>query len=670
MSGLTRLTTVLAGAALVTGCQTIAGFFNDTALAAPGKVSMKSISKDCFRDPMPGYGGDYSSLSVEVLQRIASDCTDAAPRTDSISQRTTSLLHVGQADLALGARALADKNNQESSARLGLAASALEKVLGATLDDVTVDKTKADIAARAALDLSRVYEMQRRYPEALAAVDQMLKVRPGSAAAYYQRSQINLARGGADSLRAAVDDLAIFSSDLKTENPNLVDQGRRELVVRSVQLGNAILDGSQTREGAQAAIDAFGKAEAGAVASKGAIDKNSIAAIYSSLGRAKLRMAGLSTPGGSAEYGCAAGVAQPYWLNAALVNFRSALVNAPDSPEANAGVGCALQALDSPNDAIPAFSRAAELAPNNVGNQLALARALAAANRSGEAAPIYENALSLVRDNPGKTSQILVEIAQIHLQTLEGLRRAGSTDEARKSAEMASAIENLDLAVKADPANVAARVWRGEFYVGYRPNAVLARKDLLEAERLTRFSNEKMLRAEALYRLSQLEMRPPVNPRAAIDDAKGAVAIVDRTEYKDHACLVHIKFLPRFPGLDGDTKNYCGAGRSDSDAKGKLYEGMYYLGTTQFKRGRDQDNGWESASKSFENGLVSLGQPSVEEGQQVKDLRAKLFVGLAYAYSCIGMRGLGGDMLVKAGAGQEDARQFFTDYGVGTCARR
>src|SRR3972149_3382144 len=113
---LARMMVVLAGTALATGCQTVAGFTNAVAQPSGGK----SVSKECF-SPTLSSTPDFSTADEARLRAIAESCGYSADFPDSIRQRTTALYHAGRANLEIGADAIALR--REAPAGFGLPAA-------------------------------------------------------------------------------------------------------------------------------------------------------------------------------------------------------------------------------------------------------------------------------------------------------------------------------------------------------------------------------------------------------------------------------------------------------------------------------------------------------------------------------------------------------------------
>ena len=662
-ASMAKLSWMLAGTALASGCQSMMGI---TAKAAPlfrgGNCAASSA--------VPG----ETTSDPSRLEAIARSCEAAAGNTDSIRERTGLLYQAGTANMLLGEYYKARHSEPPLGLGLATAADQLDLVVRSTTYGGPVAPTKnskadtSNIAGAARLALARTYKSQGRYPEAIATLEKMLAAAPTqpNAAAKLELARVYLerSRDGAvadGSLEKAVGYLDVFSGDLKYEDPALVAEGRSELIDRASQLGLAMMNAPQSRESSQRAIDALGKAETGAVAAGDSIPRAKVADIYVKLGQAKLRMAGLPTAGAPTVFDCNS-KADSFWLGQAQISFTTALAKASDSAEANAGMGCARQAIAfqtgaPPTDAIPWFEQAVARAPSEKRYWLSYASALGASGR--DATPAFNKALALAGDDPAQAAAIHVEIAKIYLSR-------GQTDLAMQSAHNALA---------ADKNNGGAHLVLGKALYLNRDSggsSVQAKREMDQAIELTRLrAEQKAVSADALYYRSLLEMEPANRaPRQSVRDAIDASNTLDKPEYKDQACLATVRFLDST--LIADGKIRCSVDDSPDAsvfAKGALHEGMFYLATTHVS-GIDKDKGREYALKSFDKGIARLGDGGPGEDPTTRSLRAKLTVGRAIAYSCVGLRDTGlGIMRSVDVSYQDEADRFFTQYDVKSCVR-
>jgi tetratricopeptide (TPR) repeat protein len=653
---------LLAGTALATGCQTVAGLTN--AAAQTGG------SKDCYGNTLTS-GPDFTAADELRLRSIADRCVYAADNTDSIRQRTTALFHAGRANLEMGSDAIAQRRDAPAGYGLPAAATQLELVVGNTRYEALPakggDKARNDLAGLARLELARTYKLQARYANAIDTLDKMINAAPSlpNAAAKLELARVYLARSrdGAvqdGSLEKAVGYLDVFSSDLKGEDPTLVATGRAELVEAATKLGLAMMNAPASAESSQRAIDAFSKAEKGALASGGSAPAARVGEIYVRLGQAKLRMAGLPSAGASTEFQCES-KADTYWLGEAEKNFTQALAKS-DSAEANAGMGCARQAIayqsgSRPTDAVAWYEKAVARDRENLRYQLSYASALGATGNDATAA--FQRALNLAR-NKTEEANIHVEIAKIYLNK-------GQTD---------AAIASAQNALNADKSSGAAHLVLGKAYYADRAGkpsvAWAAKRELDAAVAATRLrAEQKPLYADALYHRSLLSMEAPTTaPTTAVRDATEAVNTIDRPEYKEQACLAIVRFMNT--ALVADGKIRCSAELTNdtvTGAKGLLMEGMFFLATTRVP-GIDRDKGWEWALNSFEQGVSRIGTTSLGEGPDIGLLRAKLRVGEAISYSCVGLRERGLATMRDVDVNyQAQAEQYFVRYNVKNCTR-
>ena len=671
-AGAINLAWLLAGTVLASGCQSI----GLTARASPAG----SGDRNCYGIVYPGVDADFAALDPGRLEAIARGCALAAGETDSVRSRTAALFNAGRANLELGRYHRDHRTDPPLGLGLTTAADQLDLVVRATNYTVAAIEndpkkkakakpTDADIPGAARLALARVYKLQGRYPEAIRTLEAMLAAAPSqpNAAAKLELARVYLdrSRDGAiadGSLEKAVGYLDVFSLDLINEDPALVREGRLELINRASQLGLAMMSAPPSRESSQRAIDALAKAEAGAVAAGDAVPAAAVAGIYIKLGQAKLRMAGLPTIQAPTVFQCDA-LADSFWLGEAQKSFTIAVGKAADSAEANAGMGCTRQAIAyqtsaPPIDAIGWFEQAVKLQPKQIRYWLSYANVLGASGR--DATPAFQQALALAGSDMAQTARIHVEIAKIFLNS-------GQTDAAIASAKDALA---------ADKTNGGAHLVLGKALyqsgTGGARNAYLAKAELDQAVDLTRLrAEQKDDYAEALYYRSLLEMAPPnQSPHRAVRDAIDAANTSDKPPYKEQACLATVRFLDST--LIADGKIRCSVEDSPDAmtyAKSSLMEGMFFLATTRV-RGIDKDKGREYALKSFDKGIGRLGDGGPGEDIPTKSLRAKLTVGRAIAYSCVGLRETGLAIMRDVDVTyQGEADQYFTTYHVKECQR-
>jgi tetratricopeptide (TPR) repeat protein len=635
------------------------------ASALPAQAQALSIKeRECLKDVLP--------VQLGPPEAIAPLCQRAADATEQRSKAANAYFHAGTAYLRAANDSLNRRDRDGAARMLTAATSALEKSISNSRSEPRIYEAR--------LALARAYRLlggfqPYRYEDASRVIDEALQSRPGkpNVAAQFESALLIRDRDGEAGKQTALRRLEVFSrADLDaSEDPTLLAAGRAELLRLAGEIGNAALaERPVTRESTLRAINTFSLATSVAELPRSSIPAQAVAQSYIHVGQANLLLARLSAAGGtgaappssstSSLADCTVTSGANDWLDAALKAFRSALGRDPNSPEANFGAACALQARNRLPEAIPLFREAARMAPNQSSYLLALARAFGPA-RAAEAAPIYQQALALEQNNPSARAGIHVEIADIQ----------------ERGGEVEAALRSLNAAVLADPEYKEAYLRRGRILFEQRGNYLSAVQDFRLAERLNRSPTD---RAEALYYLSQIEVRKELDARArrapsagdaafAINKADEAATINEDdsrdAKYRGQACLARV-FFGRVNGADDS--RFCIADER-RDASALMYEGMFHLRQTFNKRGGDQARAWEAALSAFSDGLARIGEARSEETMDQRRLRSRLQVGRGVSLYCVGLESIG-RQTINGAAQRADAEQFFLDYGIKLCASR
>ncbi len=621
--------------------------------------------RECLKDVLPAQLGP-----PEVIAPL---CQRAADSTEQRSKAANAYFHAGSAYLRAASDNLNRRDRDGAARSLTAAATALEKSISNSRSEQRIYDAR--------LALAQSYRLlggfqPYRFEDANRVLNEALQSRPGkpNVAAQFESALLVRDRDGEAGKQTALRRLEVFSrADLDAvEDPILLAAGRAELLRLAGEIGTAALaERPITRDSTLRAINTFGLATSVAELPRSSIPAAAVAQSYIQVGQANLLLARLSAPGASGPVvinssasslaDCAVNPSAGDWLDSALKAFRSALGRDPGSPDANFGAACALQALNRLPEAIPLFREASRMAPNQSLYLLALARAFGPA-RSAEAAPIFQQALALEQGNPSAQAGIHVEIALIQ----------------ERGGEIEAALRSLNSAISADPDYKEAYLRRGRILFEQRGNYLSAGQDFKLAERLNRSPSD---RAEALYYLSQIEVRKELDWRArrsstspgdssyAISKADEAATINEddskASKYRGQACLARV-FFGRVNGAEDS--RYCIADER-KDAAALMFEGMFHLRQTFGKRGGDQARAWEAALSAFSDGLDRLGEPRPDESLDQRRLRSRLQVGRGVSLYCVGLESTGRQAINAAGQ-RADAEQFFLDYGIKLCASR
>lgn len=476
-----------------------------------------------------------------------------------------------------------------------------------------------DARRRALHGLAQSLSGSLKSSEAIAALDEALQLPGPRTHILFDRAEALLAIGRMT--EASSDYRAVVAGARRT------DPEERHLASRgSVRLGDLALLES-TPESLQRAKEAFEGARRD--------DPDSPSAAVG-LGRTSLALAAIASDGASASD----------HLSDALRAFELAERLAPQDFAPVAGSGRTLIRMGRQEEGARRLQRALELAPDNVSLLVEISRALAGSGRLAEAEAPLQRALALAPPD----AALRVELARIQLSQ-------DRTDDALASFEAAGRL---------DPGLASAFLGIGSILFNKgAAHFPAARTQLTEAERLASRSRDLPSRGAALYFLSRIETEGPAPPQpVAIRLADEAVSIDGRNgDYRAQACLARIRLLDKArAATSGDTSGVCAAAGAGSPAQAKLLSGLHQLRLAHFANGDDRKRRWESAYKSFSEGLEALGNPENDSGRQ---LRSRLEMGQGMSYYCIGFADIGRQMMERS---DKEARAFFDTYHVARCS--
>lgn len=472
---------------------------------------------------------------------------------------------------------------------------------------------------RALHDLAQALSGSLNSPEAIAALDEALQLPGPRTHILFDRAEAMLASGRV--VEASADFRSVIAGARRT------DAGEKHLAARAgVHLGDLALLES-TPESLQRAKEAFETARR---------DDPDSPSAATGLGRTSLALAGLSSDGPSASD----------HLSDALRAFELAERLAPQDSVPVAGSGRTLIRMGRLEEGARRLQRALELSPDSIPLLVEISRALASSGRLEEAEAPLQRALVLAPPD----AALRVELARIQLAQ-------GRPDDALISFEGAARL---------DPSLASSFLGVGSILFNKGPaHFPAARTQLLEAERLAARGRDTPTRGQALYFLSRIETEGSASPQtAAIRLADEAVSIDGRNgEYRAQACLARIRLLDKArAGSLGDTSGVCAAAGAGSPAQAKLLSGLHQLRLAHFANGDDRKRRWESAYKSFSEGLEGLGAPDSEGERQLK---SRLEMGQGMAYYCIGFAEIGRQMMERS---DKEARAFYDTYHVARCS--
>lgn len=333
-------------------------------------------------------------------------------------------------------------------------------------------------------------------------------------------------------------------------------------------------------------------------------------------------------------------------LSEALRAFELAERLAPEDFVPVAGSARTLIRMGRSEDGVRRFQRAVELAPDNVSLLIEISQVLASSGRDAEAETSLLRALALAPPD----GSLQVELARIQLAQ-------GRSEDA---------LSAFEAAARLDPGLASAFLGIGGVLFSKGPSHFpAARTQLLEADRLASRSRDAHTRGQALYLLSRIETEGAAPPQvSAIRLADEAVSTDGLNgEYRAQACLARIRLLDRTrAGLLGETAGVCAAAGAGSPAQARLLSGLHQLRLAHFANGDDRKRRWESAYRSFSEGLEVLGPPDSDRARQ---LRSRLEMGQGMAYYCIGFADIGRQMMERS---EKEARAYFDTYRVARCS--
>jgi len=593
------------------------------------------------------------------------------------------------------ARALATLHEQRQQADLPRAAALLDLV-------VRTPWPEADPARqRARVQLARVHRLliaaeqergalidRRRFVEALALLDQALtsaQMEAGAANAVvldarYERARILLQRDEAGDSEAALRDLSVFAANVQPSSAWSMNgqRGRAELIALAQKLGDEAMAAAPTQSNIDRALDYYVRAQA-AVETGGAppagVDPPDI---YISLGDATLRRAALAR-GLSMDRRCehVAGDADAARL---LVQARSHFERARSfpghSPLAEHGSGCASLGLGQLDQALRSFEAANQAGATDIDSLLELARAYAnvAAILDAQHAPrfwtaaeeTYQRALGMVGADIRRRARINVELAQAR----------------QARGDLAGAMQVLTAALADQPTSPDALLARGRLICG-------ADASCKELNGITTLSQARAdlsavvdqipppdatVRAEAHHHLSLLADRPSSaggNGASAVRHADAAFSLALTGEYREHACLMRIRYYnlrgvgERDERRRDEGTRYCLAGENRAPAA-LLLEGEYHMSRARSLPGGARDRAREEAYRTFGEALRLIGRT---ETADARDLRDRLELGQAFIQYCLGLEGVGSEAITRIDPNRT-IRQHFIDHDVWDCSPR
>ncbi len=705
----TRLSQLLAGAAIISACQTTLGA--NAEAAPPTRAQCVLDQSEVVRRV-----GDIeaSTNNSNTLRDFAASCVAQGDQRPG-RQRRNAYFNAGWAYRILGDREifpagspisldyLLQPHPAPNSSDLENAARYLE--IAANMD--------RDFAP-AVLELARVYRLQGRYDRAWEKlVDLERNPDVSRLAVRYERAMFYLWRDGAAGYREALVDLDDFAG-VHREEGLLVGRGRRQLIAIAKLLGaEAMAVTPPSSESVTRAIDVLQLAKDAVEADPSILGVVETSQVIVSFATAQLLRAGLSGDGHAAEFGCAEDMAQVSMLSQAQGNFEAArrLLQRQqpplDSADANWGAGCATRAINERSvgrisaldQAIEYFNRAVDLPAslsNRVRNRLDQARALGAAQRWGEALAAFNIALQLESQTnregrAARRAAIHVEIARLQLRnaniedattnrTPGAAVNAGLPSDADTNAALTSL--SAALTEDADHANAnllrgQIRLFRREFGSSLATAVSGAYADLTRVLTLSTAPSERRRQTEANYYLSLRESwiqqdylaalvdrpnSPPQGPRgngerAVLHADNASDANPQNAAYRKQACLVRILF-----GNISDGRVYCTPDAANgANPEALLYEGMYFLRAAYSRRGASQQSDWGRALARFQTGLDTL----ANSGPEAELMRARLAYGRRTAQFCLGAQSADPAALNDEAAAPH--RRFFRISGISGC---
>ncbi|MDZ4690713.1 hypothetical protein [Terricaulis sp.] len=560
---------------------------------------------------------------------------------------------------------------------------------------------------RAHVQLARVVRLQlradrargglvdrRRVAEAMALLDRpLLSATPESAAvvldARYERALLLMERGEPGDDEAALRDLSMFANSTRPSSAWSVtgERGRGALVELAQRLGNQAMDAAPTQANVERALDYYARAQT-AVETGGAPAGVNVPDIYINLGAATLRRAAIAR-GLSADRRCentGVDVDATLLLRQARAYFETARTFTPHSSRAEQGSGCASLAMGNLNEALISFQAAQQAGASDIDSVLELADAYAEVGailqvQQPQSAPhfwnlaeqTYQRGIAMLSGDAVRRRRASVNV------DWAGVRQARG--------DLAGAMQVLSAALADQPNAPEALLARGRLICGggvVRRDVNCANLDPVSTLDEARAdlngvidqvpTPEPPLRGQAHYYLSHLANRSISaggDGWEAVRHADAAFSLAPSATYREHACLMRIRYYhlrgvgQRDERLRDEGTRYCLAGESRTPSA-LLLEGEYHLSRARSLPGGARDRAREEAYRTFGEGLRVLGG---SEEPAVRQLRYKLELGQAFVQYCLGLEGVGIDAIRRIDPDQT-IRQHFIDHDVWNCQAR
>jgi tetratricopeptide (TPR) repeat protein len=586
-----------------------------------------------------------------AASQIVAACNEAVNAASLPNRKPISVRQAINANFHLG-RALAE------TGQLREALEALQRVL-------VLDRNNVD----AKLQLADVLRRGREFAPALTLLDEISRMQTGQisplladtlfirAMVYLDRSRVAPQPSDrADAVRDLSDAIRIAESTARIDpkrSAAVITSAKAMLGDTARELGEAALREPVDMESSQRALDLFRRANQA--------DPNNTGVMVG-LGLAELRMAGFNGRLRVGDFNCARGDGEGGALDRAGRYFSEALTREPGNVEAHYGLGCVYQAVGNYDQAIAQFQAAAGQQVSDPRFFVALARAYVAAGRPADAEASFNQAIGRESD-PRKRAPIYAAIARAYMPAYDPYKSPPDFPDNLPASTFAGAVRNFTAAINAEKVYAKPYLELGRIYL-YLKNYPLARENLRNAEyygNTVEYAND---RAEALYMLSKLEtVYMAGGSTQAINDADNAVAMRDIPLYRDHACLIRVRY-GRVGAGDDLARLHCAARNNRQDPNSLLLEGMFHLRRADFvdNLGGDQKRAWEDAYRTFSEALAIVSPNNAL-------LKARLEFGQGLALYCVGFATSGRETIGRAGPLLDAATAFFADYKISTCDR-
>lgn len=702
-----RIIGLLAGAAVVTACQSVWAPA-DAAPKAPKPLVFSSPAKDCFRDPHELVDLDSLPAADRAIDAAATCEREALNKKNGrdvensyarfFAAKAMRIIYERQPNLDPGSQML------KEAERLFTAASSANPKL-----------------VEGRLELARVHRLQARFDVADQELNEIDRSGAGgeSAGVLFEHAMAiigNIERGGGarrasgfggaggapdnrDAIQAQRVTALGYLRNIRPQDAFGDQYVRFRAPLELARLANDL--GETVMKTLPATTGNVEQAQSRFVDARQAVEQlrgqgrwdaewqKLSPRIYFNLGRANLRMSGILRNPESDNAECAPSrPGRPVdsqsarALSEAEANFSLAAA----AGDASWGLGCVKMARGDVTGALQNFQAAiAQPSANSALDPwdayLGQARAQAALGRIPDAVASYERALA---QNPAgsTTSQVQMELAQT---LTEAGRKQEALDRIAKVLQTpASAKDRFD--PKYDPAqyqNPEAYIQRALIWipalgrnvdgtVDVAPGADVyhARLNLEEAAALG-----GLVPGRASYMLSLLEQSQG-RATAAVQAADDAVQ-ADRSQarYRRQACLMRIRFWTELTTtLRERGALHCAAGTTENAydaAEQFLFQGMFHMrGTFPPATGGEQTRAWGDALNAFTLGINRLGDPGDVPARL--QLRARLARGQNDALVCGGYRNATDAIAAPRGEAKDAAMadDFFKAYGLALCAPR